>query len=128
MDHKKIHIDNWQTLLPEILTQYNTKMEHSATGLTPEEARKLENRAFAKGRLQVKALKSRNYPDIVFKEMVKDFQKKDKLDKERVSTWSTTTSRVVDITESHGQKYYTLDPKPISWKRDLQRSEILKVP
>ena len=45
-----------------------------------------------------------------------------------VSTWSTTTSKVVDIVESHGQKYYKLDPKPELWKHDLQRSEILKVP
>ena len=127
MDHKKIHIDNWQTLLPEILTEYNTKMEHSATGLTPEEASKPRNLALVKGRLQVKALKSRKYPDIVVGDEVKYFQKKDKLDKERVSTWSTTTSVVTDIKESHGQKYYVLDPKPLQWKGDLQRSEILKV-
>ena len=127
MDHKKVHPDNWQTLLPEILTEYNTKMEHSATGLTPEEASKPRNLALVKGRLQVKALKSRKYPDIVVGDEVKYFQKKDKLDKERVSTWSTKTSVVTDITESHGQKYYVLDPRPLQWKGDLQRSEILKV-
>ena len=54
--------------------------------------------------------------------------KKNKIDKERVSTWNTTTSKVVDIVESHGQKYYKLDPKPELSKHDLQRAETLKVP
>ena len=30
------------------------------------------------------------------------------------------------MVESHGQKYYKLDPKQQQWKHDLQRAEILK--
>ncbi len=126
-DHKKMHVDDWQTLLPEILKQYNTKMEHSAIGMTPEEATQPGNEAVVKGRLQVKQINTRRYPEIHVGDKVKYFQKKDKLDKERVSTWSKTTSDVTAITESHGQQYYTLDPKPVNWKRPLQRSEILLV-
>lgn len=127
MDHKKIHIDNWHTLLPEVLTQYNTKMVHSAIGMTPDDATIPSNEAIVKGRLQVKKLNTRRYPEIRVGDKVKYYQKKDKLDKERVSTWSTTTSRVTAISESHGQKYYTLNPKPVNSKRPLQRAEILKV-
>ena len=54
-------------------------------------------------------------------------QKKDRLDKERVSMWSTETAVVEDIIESHGQKYYKLKPQPQQWKQDLQRAEILLV-
>jgi hypothetical protein len=126
-DHKKMHVDDWQTILPEILKQYNTKMVHSAIGMTPEEATQPGNEAVVKGRLQVKQMNTRRYPEIHVGDEVKYFQKKDKLDKERVSTWSRTTSEVTAITESHGQQYYTIDPKPVNWKRPLQRSEILKV-
>ena len=106
---------------------YNTKMEHSATGFTPEDAEKPENLATVKGRLQVKALKSRKYPPIEIGDKVKGMQKKDKLDKERVSMWSTKTAVVEDIIESHGQTYYKLNPQPKQWKMDLQRAEILLV-
>ena len=57
-------------------------MEHSATGLTPEEALKPENTALVKGRLEVKALRARKYPDINRGDYVKWMQKRDKLDKE----------------------------------------------
>ena len=102
-------------------------MIHSAIGMTPDDATIPSNEAIVKGRLQVKKLNTRRYPDIRVGDKVKYYQKKDKLDKERVSTWSTTTSRVTAISESHGQKYYTIDPKPVSSKRPLQRAEILKV-
>ena len=53
MDHKKIHIDNWHTLLSKVLTQYNTKMVHSAIGMTPDDATIPSNEAIVKGRLEV---------------------------------------------------------------------------
>jgi hypothetical protein len=127
LDPKDVDVDDWQTLLPEVLEMYNAKMEHSATGFTPEDAEKPENLATVKGRLQVKALKSRKYPPIEIGDKVKAMQKKDKLDKERVSMWSTTTSVVTQIIESHGQTYYKLNPHPEQWKMDLQRAEILLV-
>jgi hypothetical protein len=102
-------------------------MEHSAIGMTPEEATQPGNEALVKGRLQVKQMNTRRYPEIEVGDKVKYYQKKDKLDKERVSTWSTTTSEVTAISEAHGQKYYTIVPKPVTSKRPLQRSEILKV-
>jgi hypothetical protein len=127
MDHKNIHINQWQVLLPEILDRYNTKMIHSATGMTPIDAMKDENEALVKGRLQVNRLSSRRYPEIVVGDRVRIFQKKDKLDKERVSTWSTQVYIVENINESMGQLYYKLSPQPLNWKSDLQRSEILKL-
>ena len=127
MDHKNIHVNQWQVLLPEILDRYNTKMIHSATGMTPIDAMKDENEALVKGRLQVNRLSSRRYPEIVVGDRVRIFQKKDKLDKERVSTWSTQVYIVENINESMGQFYYKLSPQPLNWKSVLQRSEILKL-
>ena len=43
----KQNID-WSDYLPEVLLTYNNKMKHSATGLTPNEARKEKNEFRAK--------------------------------------------------------------------------------
>ncbi len=128
MDHKKIHVDDWQDLIEPILQQYNTKMIHSATGMTPEDAMKPSNEVVVKGRLHINKTTTRRYPPIEVGDKVKIYQKKDKLDKERVSTWSTDVYTVAEIHESHGQDYYKLTPQPPNWKADIQRSEILLIP
>ena len=125
--NKYMKVDIWQTLLDEVLTRFNTKMIHSATGLTPVEAKRQENEALVKGRLQVKQLKTRRYPEVERGDTVRIYQKKDKMDKEEVSTWSVDKYTVTNVKESMGQTYYTVSPQPRNWKGDIQRSEILKV-
>ena len=125
--NKDMKVDIWQTLLDEVLTRFNTKMIHSATGLTPVEAKRQENEALVKGRLQVKQLKTRRYPEVERGDTVRIYQKKDKMDKEEVSTWSVDKYTVTNVKESMGQTYYTVSPQPRNWKGDIQRSEILKV-
>ena len=127
LTNRDMKVDIWQTLVPEILTRFNTKMIHSATGMTPEEAKLSKNEAVVKGRLQVKQLRTRRYPEVEKGDTVRIYQKKDKMDKENVSTWSTDTYTVTDVKESMGQTYYTVSPQPTGWKGDIQRSEILKV-
>ena len=125
--NREMKVDNWQTLVDEILTRFNTKMIHSATGMTPVEAKIPENEAVVKGRLQVKQLQTRRYPEVEKGDTVRIYQKKDKMDKEAVSTWSTEKYKVADVKESMGQTYYTVEPQPRGWKGNIQRSEILKV-
>ena len=128
LTNREMKVDIWQTLVPEILTRFNTKMIHSATGMTPVEAKRPESEAVVKGRLQVKQLRTRRYPEVNEGDTVRIYQKKDKMDKEDVSTWSTDKYKVKEVTESKGQTYYKVDPQPRGWKGDIQRSEILKVP
>ena len=59
---------------------------------------------------------------------VKVFHKKDKLDKERVSTWRPEVYTVERIDESHGQKFYHVTPPPPQWRGPLVRAQILKIP
>ena len=127
MGNRDMKVDIWQTLVDEILTRFNTKMIHSATGMTPVEAKRPENEAVVKGRLQVKQLQTRRYPEVEKGDTVRIYQKKDKMDKEDVSTWSTEKYKVADVKESMGQTYYTVEPQPRGWKGNIQRSEILKV-
>ena len=127
MTNREMKVDIWHTLLDEILTRFNTKMIHSATGMTPVEAKRSYNEAVVKGRLQVKQLKTRKYPEVDKGDTVRIYQKKDKMDKEDVSTWSNDKYKVTEIETSHGQTYYTVDPQPRGWKGNIQRSEILKV-
>ena len=127
MEHLKLDIKKWHTILDKILFQYNFNMVHSSHDLTPNEAKMKKNEAAVKAKLQVKKISTRKYPDVKKGDTVKIYQKKDKLDKERVSTWSTQTYKVDKIETSHGQKFYHLDPKPPSWNKPLMRSEILKV-
>ena len=65
----------------------------------------------------------RKYPDIKVGDKVKLYQKKDKLDKERISVWNKTVYEVKDIKHEKDQEMYYLTnyPKPVL------RHELLKV-
>ena len=81
----------------EIMITYNNKMVHSATDLTPKEARKPENELKVKANIAMNATKTRKYPELEKGDKVKIFRKKDKLDKERVSNWSENSYSIDDI-------------------------------
>ena len=127
LEFKKFEVKKWVDLLPEVLKQYNEKMIHSSHDLTPAQAKLPRNRALVKGRLEVNRISTRKYPPLNVGDTVKVFQKKDKLDKERVSTWRTENYKIEKIEESHGQKIYTVTPKVPQWNKPLVRSEILLV-
>ena len=127
LEFKKLEPAKWVDLLPEVLKQYNEKMVHSAHDLTPSQAKLSRNEALVKGGLEVKRITTRKYPPVSVGDTVKVFQKKDKLDKERVSTWRNENYKIERIDESHGQKFYVVNPKVPQWNRPLVRSEILFV-
>ena len=127
MEHLKTDIDDWHTILPPVLLQYNTRMVHSSMGMTPADAKLPRNESLVKARLEIKRISKRKYPEVKEGDSVKVYQKKDKLDKERVSTWSSQVYKIDTIIESHGQTLYTVTPKIPNWNKDLVRSEILLI-
>ena len=127
MEHLKTDIDDWHTILPPVLLQYNTRMIHSSMEMTPADAKLPRNESLVKARLEIKRISKRKYPEVKEGDSVKVYQKKDKLDKERVSTWSTQVYKIDTITESHGQTFFTVIPKIPNWNKQLVRSEILLI-
>ena len=127
MEHLKTDIDDWHTILPPVLLQYNTRMIHSSMEMTPADAKLPRNESLVKARLEIKRISKRKYPEVKEGDSVKVYQKKDMLDKERVSTWSTQLYKIDTITESHGQTFFTVIPKIPNWNKPLVRSEILLI-
>ena len=71
--------------------------------------------------LELKKRSSRRYPDIDVVDNVRILKKKDKLDKECKSNWSSKKYKVKDIKESMNQKFYELE----GYDKTLMRSELL---
>ena len=105
----------WYDVLGPVLLVYNHKMVHSATKLTPNEARKPANELNAKLNLQLNRTKLRKYPNVSVGDSVKLYRNKDKLDKERKSLWSTNSYKVEKIIQSAGEAMFKLEgvPKPV---------------
>ena len=102
-------------------------MVHSSHNFTPTQARQPRNEATIKGRLEVKRISDRKYPEVEEGDTVRAFKSKDKMSKQNVPVWSETLHKVVRIQETHGQKVYTVDPVAFQWGRPLVRSDILLI-
>ena len=123
-DEKKGKVNiQWVDYLPEVLLTYNNKMVHSATNMTPNEARKKENELKARLNVASKAKKNRMYPELSVDDKVKIMRKKRTGEKEKSSHWLQTEYTVEAINEKMGQTYYTLT----GYNRPLLRFELLKV-
>ena len=112
-----------EIFLSEILLTYNNKDIHSSHGLTPNEARKDNNKMAVLANLELKKVSTRKYPNILIGDKVKLYRKKIITEKEDKSYWLPTVYTVEKISESFGQKYYHLE----GYNRALLRHEILKV-
>ena len=123
-DEKKGKADiQWIDYITEIMLTYNDKDVHSATGLTPKEARKPTNDAKAKISMTIKARNSRLYPEIKVGDSVKIKRKKAITEKANTSHWLKETFKVVRIEKKLGQEYYFVEGRD----RGLLRHELLKV-
>ena len=119
---------NWSELLYPILLKYNFKSVHNSTNLTPSEADKGHNQFYAKLNLELNRVRKRRYPDVDVDDNVKIYKKKDKLDKEHISTWSSKIYKVNKIETKFNQKYYYLEGYTQNQRvAPLLRHEILKV-
>ena len=109
--------------ITEILLTYNNKDVHSATGLTPNEARKERNEFKPKRNVSVKAKKERIYPSLEVEDRVKIMRKKTITEKERTSHWLKGYYVVQEMAEKLNRTYYKLTDYP----RLLMRHELFKV-
>ena len=113
----------WYDVIGPVLLVYNNKMVHSSTKLTPNEARKPSNELDVKLNLQLNRTRMRKYPNVSVGDSVKLYKKKDKLDKERKSLWSTNSYTVENIIHSGGEAMFKLS----SVAKPVLRHEILLV-
>ena len=95
-------------IIGQVILVYNNKMVHSSIKMTPNEARKPANELNVKLNLQLNRTKLRKYPNVSVGDSVKLYKKKDKLDKERKSLWSTNVYKVENITHTAGQAMFKL--------------------
>ena len=66
---------------------YNDRTKHSATGMTPKQARKKENECKAMVNVASKARKERIYPELFVGSKVEIVRKKAMTEKERTSNF-----------------------------------------
>ena len=113
----------WTDYIFEIVLTYNNKDKHSATGMTPQQARMKKNELEVKSNIALQSISKRKYPELSAGDKVKIYKKKDKLDKERISVWLPTVHTIKDIKSSMGQKFFYLEDK----SKPYLRHELLKV-
>ena len=113
----------WKDVLFEVLLTYNNKNVHTATGLTPDQAKLDKYRLQVKMNLELHRISKRRYPTIDVDDQVKLYKKKGRFDKENTSVWLPQTHTIALITESMGQKFYHIT----GHKKPFLRHEILKI-
>jgi hypothetical protein len=113
----------WKDVLFEVLLTYNSKNVHTATGLTPDQAKLDKYRLQVKMNLELHRISKRRYPTIDVDDQVKLYKKKGRFDKENTSVWLPQTHTIALITESMGQKFYHIT----GHKKPFLRHEILKI-
>ena len=113
----------WKDVLFEVLLTYNNKDVHTATGLTPDQAKLDKYRLQVKMNLELHRISKRRYPTVDVDDKVKLYKKKGRFDKENTSVWLPQTHTIALITESMGQKFYHIT----GYKKPFLRHEILKI-
>ena len=113
----------WIDYIFEILLTYNNKLKHGSHGFTPADAARRENSMDVKMNLEMKAKKTRKYPDLDVNDSVRIYKKKDQFEKERKGVWSDNVYTVERIITTHGQKFYKLE----GLTKEFMRHELLKV-
>ena len=113
----------WYEFIYPILLTYNNLMIHNTIKMSPNDARKESNKLKVKMNLELHAKHTRSYPPLAVGDSVKVYKKKDKLDKERVSSWSENRYEILDIQEHNRQLFY----KVAGRDKLLMRAELLKV-
>ena len=123
-DEKKGKVNiQWVDYIPEIMLTYNSKMVHSAHGMTPNDAHKKGNHLEVKMKLEMNRIKTRKYPPVRVGDEVKIYRKKGISEKERTSSWSANKFTIERVERKLGQDYYYVQ----GVTRAYLRSEILKV-
>ena len=98
-------------------------MKHSATEMTPKEARKPSNELKVKLNLASKARKKRVYPELEVSDEVRIFRKRKPNEKERIGNFSKNVYTVVRMDEKVGNTYCSVE----GMDRACLRFELVKV-
>ena len=113
--------EKWYNVIGPVVLIYNNKMVHSSVKMTPNEARKPANEVNVRLNLQLNRTKLRKYPNVSVGDNVKLYRKKDKLDKERKSLWSSNSYKVENIIHVGQEAMFKLE----SIAKPVLRHEIL---
>ena len=87
-----------------ILLTYNNKLVHSATGLTPKEARDPSNELEADVNMQLQATRNIKYPELKVGDTVYIYMKRKRTKKLYISLWSDVALEAQEISHSQGQQ------------------------
>ena len=90
-----------------MMLTYSNKLKHDSHGFTPNQARDNQHSVDVKINLEMKAKRTRTYPDLDVDDTVKMYQQKH--DKVRTSSWFDRTYAIESISVSHNQKFYKLE-------------------
>lgn len=112
----------WYTYISKILYLYNKKNVHSATGMTPDEARRPHNESSAKASMELRAKMGRKYPEIEVGDTVRVIRKKTLVDKEHVGNFREGAWEVTSISVNFGQKFYKIGDR-----REYIRSDLVLI-
>ena len=113
----------WSDLIPNVMSEYNTKNKHRTTGMTPAEAKKTSSEVDAKMAMELVARRGRRFPILQIGDVVRILRKKKTVgDKEFMSQFKAGEQTVESISENFGQKFYML-----SDNREYIRSDIVKM-
>ncbi len=108
----------WHDYIKPILSKYNYS-KHSATGMTPHQARHPSNTLNVKLSMEIKAKRNRRYKELEVGDKVRIFSKRKPNEKERVNLYSDRAYEIDNTIESSGLKFYHVN------NRDYQRNELL---
>ena len=113
----------WIDYIFEILITHNTKNKHSATQMTPQQAKLPKNEIEVKINISLQARKTRTYPELNINDEVKVIRKKGISEKAHTSHWLNERFKVKKIEKKLGQTYFYVEGRPTP----LLRHELLKV-
>ena len=111
----------WIDYIFQIMLTYNNKNEHSAIGITPNEATKEDNHLDVKLNLEMKAKRGRRYPEVKIGDLVKIMLKYNKFRKESNPLYSDLKYKIDNIEDKDGLTFYDVNG------RMRLRNELLKV-
>ena len=114
----------WKEILKDAVKSYDEVRVHSATKMTPEEAREPTNKVEVKENLEKTRVITRRYPKLVIGSKVRPFHKKDALDKERIPKRSDTIYEVVEMKKDRDQTFYKINHYRAKY---YMRHELLKI-
>ena len=115
----------WHNYIENVVKRYNSK-KHSATGMTPDDAMKHQNRTSVRKRLESIAKTSKKHPQLKIGDRVRVFKKPTFGASYRVTedAWSRTVFTVATIKRTDMGNVYTLNE---SQNQSYMRNELLRI-